>query len=515
MLRIAIPAALIAVLSTPVVAQCTEQVLAGSVADSVFGRSVDIDGDLMAIGVVDPDGSGEALIWERTGPGATWTFLTTLPSPTDPNMGRSVSVSGDRVAVGSPGSVNGGRVYVVDQPGVGQTVTVINSPTPAVDAGEFGFSVALDGDRLVVGEPGAYAAEGRLHIYDRQPNGTWLLDTTWEPAAPFHELDPDDRLGHVVDVSGDFVIVTAPGGVGPLVFSGFAYIVEDVTGTGWVTNVSYTSGGQNYGLAAAIDGDHAAVGAPSFDVGGSNNLGRVDFFVFNGTIFQTDTTVTGAVAGDQLGFAVDISGETAIIGSPGADAAGTNSGASHLFRFDGSDWLDTGLAFTATGSVAGDAFGHAVALDAASVAVTAELAESGGHDTGVVTTYEKPGFGLCASVASGLAGTGGLTPALVGSGGTSPGGPVALTLSQGLANTTGFLFLGFTTINAPFKGGVMVPSPDVIVPITTDATGGVVISSPYPSGVPSDVPVWSQAWLNDAGAILGVSASNTPVLVTL
>jgi hypothetical protein len=106
-----------------------------------------------------------------------------------------------------------------------------------------------------------------------------------------------------------------------------------------------------------------------------------------------------------------------------------------------------------------------------------------------------------------LAGTNGV-PALTGSGSLAPATPVTLAASDLLASASYTLIVGVSQLDAPFAGGTLVPSPDVFVVLATDASGGSVLSSTWPTGVPSGVQFFLQAWQADAGAVAGWAATN-------
>ena len=54
--------------------------------------------------------------------------------------------------------------------------------------------------------------------------------------------------------------------------------------------------------------------------------------------------------------------------------------------------------------------------------------------------------------------------------------------------------LGLSELSAPFKGGTLVPHPDVIAPITSDASGEALLSAPWPAGIPPATQLYAQAW---------------------
>jgi len=85
---------------------------------------------------------------------------------------------------------------------------------------------------------------------------------------------------------------------------------------------------------------------------------------------------------------------------------------------------------------------------------------------------------------------------------------VTLEATGGPPSSTGFLVLGLSVLGAPFKGGTLVPSPDLVVPVPLDPSGDVALHLPWPASAPSGaVTVW-QLWAPDASAPAGFVASN-------
>ena len=109
----------------------------------------------------------------------------------------------------------------------------------------------------------------------------------------------------------------------------------------------------------------------------------------------------------------------------------------------------------------------------------------------------------------GVAGQGGVTPLLVGGGAIAAGQTVTFTLSDAKPLTPAFWIVGSSPLNAPFKGGVMVPDPDLLLfGLSTNGTGGMSLSAPWPGGIPAGVSLWYQVWLADPAGPAGFSASN-------
>jgi hypothetical protein len=111
-------------------------------------------------------------------------------------------------------------------------------------------------------------------------------------------------------------------------------------------------------------------------------------------------------------------------------------------------------------------------------------------------------------MANGLGGTLGV-PALAGSGLPSGGQPVAITMTGALPLVPAFFVLGFTKLDASFKGGVLSPMPDVVVGgLPVGPTGALTIPTIWPPGVPPGFPMYSQLWFSDPGAPKGLAATN-------
>ncbi len=54
----------------------------------------------------------------------------------------------------------------------------------------------------------------------------------------------------------------------------------------------------------------------------------------------TKATAIDAEAWDEFGYAVDISGDIAVIGAKGDEQGGWSSGTARVYRFDGTQWIE-------------------------------------------------------------------------------------------------------------------------------------------------------------------------------
>jgi len=134
-------------------------------------------------------------------------------------------------------------------------------------------------------------------------------------------------------------------------------------------------------------------------------------------------------------------------------------------------------------------------------------------NTGVSQTFAfVQGGGTCASpwtdLGQGKPGTGGVVPQLVGTGDLAPGSANAVELAGAPGPTGSTLVVGTASIEAPFKGGTLVPAPTVLVPVPVGADGTSALPFTWPASAPSGVTLFWQQWVVDAGASGGLSASN-------
>jgi hypothetical protein len=118
-----------------------------------------------------------------------------------------------------------------------------------------------------------------------------------------------------------------------------------------------------------------------------------------------------------------------------------------------------------------------------------------------------PYFEAWTDLGSALAGVSG-EPELKGTSLLYPHFPFELLLSEAAPSAPVALIVGFSELNLPFKGGVLVPSPDLIVAgLGTSSNGVLELDAGWP-GTPSGLSFHVQAWIVDAAGPAGFAASN-------
>ncbi|HWN97281.1 MAG TPA: hypothetical protein VNT99_19775, partial [Methylomirabilota bacterium] len=236
----------------------------GGAASDSFGRSIDISGDTMIVGAPNRAGGGAAYVFVRQG--SNWTqqaMLTANPPVANGTFGRSVAIDGNTIIVGAPGFSTMGRAYVFVRSGTNWTQqTSFVAPNPDNQIGsEFGASVDISSERIVIGAPEVAATESEAPagaVYVSQRIGS-VWSTLTRLLTPIQDYD---RFGSSVAMDGDTVVV------GSEVFTGYIFTQKNGVWT-LSTQRDYPNFCEGGPIIAAIDGETIAVGVS----GGCSGLG--------------------------------------------------------------------------------------------------------------------------------------------------------------------------------------------------------------------------------------------------
>ena len=71
-----------------------------------------------------------------------------------------------------------------------------------------------------------------------------------------------------------------------------------------------------------------------------------------------------------------------------------------------------------------------------------------------------------------------------------------------------YFILGLSQLSAPFKGGLLVPAPNIVSALPPIFPGAVSLSFAWPAGLPSCTQIWFQYWIQDPTGPVGFTASN-------
>ncbi|WP_226894604.1 choice-of-anchor D domain-containing protein [Luteolibacter marinus] len=307
-------------------------------------------------------------------------------------FGHAVAISGTRVAVAEESTVGGfphaGRVHVFDMAAPEPTVPVLSldNPDPAA-YDQFGNSVALDGDTLVVGEwrddSGATNA-GKVHVYD-------LSSTT--PGVPLISLaDPlpaeDDNFGASVAVSGTRVVVAAYRDDTGAPDAGSAYVYELDSSTpgqpAVVLSIPGAADNDHFGNALAISGTIVAVGIEAADTG-ALNAGRVAVFDLLEASPGSPMLILenpDPREGENFGTTVSLSGELLVVGEYRDASVVTGGGACHVYDLAGPNPSLPLMTLTKPTPEEGDFFGNSVSISGSEILVGAWYDDAEADDAG-------------------------------------------------------------------------------------------------------------------------------------
>ena len=193
-------------------------------------------------------------------------------------MGSSISTNGSSVVVGSYGHNNfQGAAYVFVEPAGGwadMTQTAELTASDGKSSADFGFSAAINGSTVVVGAVNAFSGKGAAYVFVEPTSGWQNVTQTAEMRAA--NASQGDGFGQSVAISGNGVVVGAPGAtVGANQGQGAVFVFKkppagwkDTTRGSELTASDGTASG-NLGVSAAISGFTVVAGAPKSNAPGS------------------------------------------------------------------------------------------------------------------------------------------------------------------------------------------------------------------------------------------------------
>lgn len=301
-----------------------------------FGQVLAIDGDRLVVGLGTTSsfpaalaGAGTAVFYRFDG--TAWAQVATLSSPNavvNGNFGASVDIAGDILAIGAPGELaDRGRIYVYrDLVGFSAPQVLEINGTVAGDR----TATSLAAEDLLPGVPNNETiAVGIPNVGGGVGIGLVLYGANFSIRTPL--IDPaavqNGRMGTFIDVDQNRVIIARMGTsldqARAYVYSGSFYQTREALPlpAGLPTATA---------LPVSLHGNTAVVGLRDVD----NSRGRAFGFRFSGSTWSLSDNVQPAntLAGDQYGGAVATYAGRAVIGAPLHDPAGlANAGTAYLY----------------------------------------------------------------------------------------------------------------------------------------------------------------------------------------
>lgn len=373
-----------------------------------FAYSVAADNNVIVVGapfydrisggqVTDPS-IGAAYVFELIGD--TWTQTAQLLSSASGDsrissmFGWSVAIDDNIIAVGAWNEGVGsqtGAVYVFERvAGVWMPAGKI-LPLSGDGQERFGHAVSVSGTRIAVGGPFITDSDD-----DEAPKPSYVFErsgSTWVGTRLLPQGDVDDSwFGYSIDISGDTVVVGAPGYEVPALGAGVgaAYVFE--FNGAWAQTTHITDGdGQSQdflGRDVAIDGDVIVVGSEAGGNPSTINTGMALVYErAGGTWSETTRLIPGnAAVANEIGYSVDVRGSTIVVGAHRDDQFGTDSGAAYVFEKGATGWTEKSKLYNPSGQ-SGDHFGASVVANGDTVLVGARFDDDDGTDSGSLYVF--------------------------------------------------------------------------------------------------------------------------------
>ncbi|HPF38145.1 MAG TPA: hypothetical protein P5081_23030 [Phycisphaerae bacterium] len=368
---------------------------------ALFGLSAAISDESLivgrgtaALGTVD---TGAAYIYRKSND--TWleeARLTASDAAAESLFGLSVDIDGDRAVVGAYGEDSGGHnagaAYVFHRVnGVWLEETKLVSDDPN-DIDLFAYAVAIRGDTIMIGatlDDDVALNGGAVYIY-RLTGGVWRFQQKLFAS----DMTSNDEFGSSLSIDGDQVLIGARRKNAGASASGVVYVFRK-TGLLWqeetrlTPSQAYSSG--FFGESVSLSGDVAIVGAPGDGMAG-NTRGAAYIFRRDAGVWDQETVFTAPNAGfaDYVGWSVALDGDLAVVGARGDDDAGENAGAAYILREINGQWSQF-RKLVASDTAEGDDFGGDVALEGRTVVSTASQHAGAGANTGSAYIFDLLG----------------------------------------------------------------------------------------------------------------------------
>jgi len=205
----------------------------------------------------------------------------------------------------------------------------------------FGLSIAVDGDRILVGQPAPDGEAGVVYLFE-QAEDDW--SRTGEPLRA-SDGEPGDFFGYSMAVDGHRLFIGAasltPG-------RGAVYVFERTAPDSTWTEVAKLTAGETIGASLAVADGLVVTGS----MRGSTS---VTAFTESDAGWTAATLAPADVQeGDHYGTSLSTDGELIYVGAAGRN---NNDGGVYVFRHDGSSWVESHLL---EAPVAGSFFGGGV-----------------------------------------------------------------------------------------------------------------------------------------------------------
>lgn len=381
-------------------------ILSSGIADSRFGEVLKIYNNVIAIAQGDP-----SVVYMYKKSTSTWTLDQSLGVTVQSGLNISLDMWSNRMIAGI---YNYGANYFEHDSGpVCGSSTICFTPhshvlsTETSEGDGFGVAVDVSGNRAIIG---AYEDDDKGNNSGAAYVFGYNASTHWELIQKLTAIDGEanDAFGRSVAIEGDRLLVGAYHDDYSIinfnvVDAGSVYVF-DFDGSRWNQTQQLKSGegvqsiGDLFGFSIDLDADLILIGAHSDDENGVDSGAAYIYELQNNTWAQTEK-IMAAVNDDAFGYAVSLDGNRALMGAFKDDENDTNSGAAYIYDYDlnSDSWLQSVKLLPFQGnSESNDYFGTSVSLDGDKALVGSfydDLSINTGENQGSVSFFYKvPGL---------------------------------------------------------------------------------------------------------------------------
>lgn len=260
----------------------------------------------------------------------------------------AINADGSTLVVGAYGYDqpvnNAGEVYVYVRSGTTWSLQTRLAPSPAINGGSYGASVAIspDGNTMAIQAISNTTGVHDIDIFTRSGT-TWSLQQKVRPA----ETVTGDVFGGEIAFfnNGNKFVASSHMRTANQTYEGVLYVFAR-TGGVWsqearITADSPVAGDQmGRGLAVSADGSTIAAGSLQADLN-STDTGAIWIFVHNGTTWVQQQKIVpkdlaNLKAGQRLSLSPD--GNTLVVGLPTDNLQGTDTGSVYIYRRNAGVW---------------------------------------------------------------------------------------------------------------------------------------------------------------------------------
>lgn len=332
--------------------------------DGAFGWSVTIDGDTAAVSMRNakpPPGEsqykGSVIIFERAG--STWSPSAVLQSTLEPedDFGESIALSGDLLVVGTPYIFPApGAVFAYVRNAGTWTLETQIIPQDGLGTRAFGGFVALSGNTLVVRDEESGSA-GAAYVFVRNA-GAWSQEAriSWD----------EEPMGRIV-LSNDTIVIG----------NYFKTRIFTRTGTIWSLQADLDRDWQTQSMAMAGD---------TLAFGGTNG---VRIFSRNGTEWTktADVWPQHHVGYPSFGAAMAMDGNRIVAGTAFPFGGSAGNGFVYTFGLIGNSWMEESRIEQDTVPNWSSSFGATLAISGDTVVIGAPDEDAGIGRSGAAYVY--------------------------------------------------------------------------------------------------------------------------------